>query len=193
MIRGRATVDNIDDISDSVVKMTPDGAITVKDVADVSVGPGPRRGILDREGVEAVGGVVAIRHGANPVTVLQALKSRIAELQPSLPRKKLADGRTSRLTIKPFYDRSRLIGESLDTLATTISNELIITMIVAVVLAFSARTGAMIAGLLPVAVLGTFVTMKLLGIQANILALSGIAIAIGTMVDMGVIVGENIL
>jgi len=114
-------------------------------------------------------------------------------MAPSLPRKTLSDGRQSQLTIVPFYDRSGLILETLDTLREALSLEILLTIIVVIVLVSNLRAGLLVAGLLPLAVLLSFIAMKVFKVDANIVALSGIAIAIGTMVDMGVIMVDNIL
>ncbi|MCB0540844.1 MAG: efflux RND transporter permease subunit, partial [Bacteroidetes bacterium] len=159
----------------------------------VSLGPKTRRGILDKEGAEVVGGVVVARYGANPLEVINNVKAKIKELSAGLPSKTLADGKTSQLTIVPFYDRTQLIEETLGTLNEALTLEILITILVIVVMVFNLRASFLISGLLPVAVLMTFIAMKLFGVDANIVALSGIAIAIGTMVDTGVILCENII
>ena len=108
-------------------------------------------------------------------------------------QKTLADGRKSQLTIVPFYDRTQLIHETLGTLDEALTMEILITILVIVVMIFNLRASVLISGLLPVAVLMVFVAMKLFEVDANIVALSGIAIAIGTMVDVGVILTENMI
>jgi len=140
-----------------------------------------------------VGGVVVARYGANPLEVITNVKEQIAELSEGLPSKVLADGRTSQLTIVPFYDRTELIQETLGTLNEALTLEILITILVIIVMVFNLRASILISGLLPVAVLMVFIAMKLFGVDANIVALSGIAIAIGTMVDVGVILSENII
>ncbi|MDH3322902.1 MAG: efflux RND transporter permease subunit, partial [Flavobacteriaceae bacterium] len=105
----------------------------------------------------------------------------------------LSDGRTSQVTIVPFYDRTELIQETLGTLSEALSLEILITILVIIIMVFNLRASVLISGLLPVAVLMVFIAMKLFGVDANIVALSGIAIAIGTMVDVGVILSENII
>jgi Cu(I)/Ag(I) efflux system membrane protein CusA/SilA len=148
---------------------------------------------LDKEGAEVVGGVVVARYGANPMEVITNVKAQIEELKGGLPTKVLADGRTSQLTVVPFYDRTELIEETLDTLNEALTLEILITILVIIVMVFNLRASILISGLLPVAVLMVFVTMKLFNVDANIVALSGIAIAIGTMVDVGVILAENMI
>src|SRR5690606_28193888 len=100
---------------------------------------------------------------------------------------------TSQVTIVPFYDRTELIQETLGTLNEALTLEILITILVIIIMVFNLRASILISGLLPVAVLMVFIAMKLFGVDANIVALSGIAIAIGTMVDVGVILSENII
>ncbi|UCE69806.1 MAG: efflux RND transporter permease subunit [Flavobacteriaceae bacterium] len=193
LVRGLGYVDSLADIENAVVASENFTAIRVKDIARVHLGPAPRRGILDKEGAEVVGGVVVARYGANPLEVIENVKERMAEIASGLPSRVLADGRTSQLTIVPFYDRTELIQETLGTLEEALSLEILITILVIVVMVFNIRASILISGLLPVAVLMVFISMKLFGVDANIVALSGIAIAIGTMVDVGVILSENII
>lgn len=193
LVRGLGYVKSISDLEDAVVTATDFTAIRIKDLAKVSLGPAERRGILDKEGAEVVGAVVVARYGANPMEVIGNVKEKIAELSAGLPSKLLSDGRTSQLTIVPFYDRTILINETLGTLNEALSLEILITMLVIVVMVFNLRASMLIAGLLPVAVLMVFIAMHFFKVDANIVALSGIAIAIGTMVDVGVILSENIL
>lgn len=193
LVRGLGYVKTIGDIENAVVASENYTAILVRDVARVHLGPSIRRGILDKEGAEVVGGVVVARYGANPLEVIQNVKQQISELSGGLPSKILPDGRTSQLTIVPFYDRTELIQETLGTLNEALSLEILITILVIVVMMFNMRASILISGLLPVAVLMVFIAMKVFGVDANIVALSGIAIAIGTMVDVGVILSENII
>lgn len=193
LVRGLGYVKSIADIENAVVTSEDYTAIKIKDVAKVSLGPATRRGILDKEGAEVVGGVVVARYGANPMEVINNVKAKINELSAGLPTKTLADGRTSQVTIVPFYDRTELIQETLGTLNEALTLEILITILVIIIMVFNLRASVLISGLLPVAVLMVFIAMKLFGVDANIVALSGIAIAIGTMVDVGVILSENII
>ncbi|MEY8779475.1 efflux RND transporter permease subunit [Allomuricauda sp. XS_ASV26] len=193
LVRGLGYIKSLDDIKNAVVASTDYTSIRIKDVAHVSLGPAVRRGILDKEGAEVVGGVVVARYGANPLEVINNVKEKIKELSAGLPSKQLKDGTTSQLTIVPFYDRTELIQETLGTLNEALTLEILITILVIVVMVFNLRASILISGLLPVAVLMVFISMKLFGVDANIVALSGIAIAIGTMVDVGVILSENII
>jgi Cu(I)/Ag(I) efflux system membrane protein CusA/SilA len=148
---------------------------------------------LDKSGAEAVGGVVIARYGDNPLAVINQVKEKIKEIAPGLPTKKLEDGRTSKVTIVPFYDRTQLIYETLGTLNDAITLQILITIIVIIVMVYNLRASFLISALLPLAVLMCFIFMKYFHVDANIVALSGIAIAIGTMVDLGIILNENIL
>ncbi len=194
-VRGLGYVKSLDDIEQAVVKVNDNIPIRIMDIARVNIGPSPRShsGILDKGGAEAVGGVVVARYGENPLKVIQNVKMKIEEISSGLPSRSLEDGRISRVTIVPFYDRTQLIYETLGTLYEAISLQILITIIVIIVMVFHLRTSLMISGLLPLAVLMCFIMMKYLRVDANIVALSGIAIAIGTMVDLGIILSENIL
>ena len=193
LVRGLGYVKSIADIENAVVISEDYTSIKIKDVAKVSLGPATRRGILDKEGAEVVGGVVVARYGANPMEVINKVKAKINELSAGLPTKTLADGTTSQVTVVPFYDRTELIKETLGTLNEALTLEILITILVIIIMVFNLRASVLISGLLPVAVLMVFIAMKAFGVDANIVALSGIAIAIGTMVDVGVILSENII
>ena len=193
LVRGLGYVKSVADIENAVVTSENFTSIRIKDIAKVNLGPQTRRGILDKEGAEVVGGVIVARYGANPMEVINNVKDQIAELSTGLPSKVLADGRTSQVTIVPFYDRTELIQETLHTLNEALTLEILITILVIIVMVFNLRASILISGLLPVAVLMVFIAMKLFNVDANIVALSGIAIAIGTMVDVGVILAENMI
>lgn len=192
-VRGLGYVQSIEDIEMSVVRVSNNVPIRIADIAHVSLGPATRRGVLDKSGAEAVGGVVVARYGANPLEVIQQVKEKIRELEPGLPSKTLADGSVSQVKIIPFYDRSELIQESMGTLEEALSLEILITIIVIVLMLLNLRSSLLLSGMLPVAVLMCFIAMKYFGVDANIVALSGIAIAIGTMVDMGIVLTESMV
>ncbi|MCK5124643.1 MAG: efflux RND transporter permease subunit [candidate division Zixibacteria bacterium] len=193
VIRGLGFIEGLDDIENTVIKQTDNVPIRIKDVANVSLGPAIRRGALDKGGAEVVGGVVVVRYGENPLATIKNLKKKIAEISPGLPRKILSDGRESQVTVVPFYDRTGLIYETLGTLKTALIDEILVTIIVVLVMVMHLRSSLLISGLLPLTVLIVFIAMKQFKVDANIVALSGIAIAIGTIVDMGIVVCENIL
>jgi len=193
LIRGLGYIKSLSDLEESVVTVRDNVPIRLKDVAKIQFGPSTRRGGLDKSGVEAVGGVVVARYGANPQEVIQNLKAKIAEVAPGLPSKTLADGTISKITIVPFYDRSGLIQETLGTLESALSHEILISILVVLILVLNLRASILISSLLPIGVLMTFILMKYFNVDANIVALSGIAIAIGVMVDVGIVFTENIV
>src|SRR5690606_37962020 len=165
----------------------------IRDIAEVTLGPAARQGLLDKDGAETVGGVVVARYGANPLQVINNVKEKVKEISPGLPKKTLANGVESQLTIVPFYDRTELIYETLGTLEEAISLQILITILVIIVMIYNLRASLLISSLLPIAVLMVFIAMRYANVDANIVALSGIAIAIGTMVDLGVILSENVI
>lgn len=193
LIRGLGYIKNVKDIENAVITVREGVPVRISDVAFVNIGPGTRRGGLDKEGVEAVGGVVVARYGSNPLEVINNVKAKIKEMEPGLPQKVLADGTVSKVTVVPFYDRTGLIKETIGTLETALSHEILICVIVIIVLVLNLRASIVIASMLPIAVLATFIIMRYTGIAANIVALSGIAIAIGVMVDVGVVFVESII
>ena len=193
VIRGLGYVKSLDDLNEAVVTVRNNVPVRIRDVAKVSFGPAPRRGGLDKDGVEAVGAVVVARYGSNPLEVINNVKKKIAEIETGLPSKTLADGTVSKVTVVPFYDRTSLIQETIGTLESALSHEILISIIVIIVLIFNLRASLIVSFLLPVGVLMTFIAMKWMGVDANIVALSGIAIAIGVMVDIGIVDVENII
>lgn len=238
-VRGVGFIKSVADIENSVVKVSQNVPVLIKHVARVSLGPALRRGALDKEGAEAVGGVVVARYGANPLAVIKNVKAKIDEIAPGLPARAVIDesqvtrdelrrfaqahgfeafaggalnqpawlehlknapraawpawADISQITVVPFYDRTGLIYETLGTLETALGQQILVTLIVVVVMVMHLRSSGLIGGMLPLAVLLCFIAMKLFGVDANIVALSGIAIAIGTIVDMGIVVCENVL
>mgnify|MGYP005841655021 CR=1 FL=1 len=193
IVRGLGFIESVEDIEQTAITARDGQPILVRDIAKVGLGPALRRGVLTKAGVEAVGGVVVARFGANPMATIERIKSKIAEIEPGLPSKTLEDGTESRVAIVPFYDRSGLIGETLQTLNAAIGQQVLVTIIVVVVMVMHLRTSLLIGAMLPITVLMTFIGMKAFGVDANIVALSGIAIAIGTIVDMGIVLTESIL
>jgi Cu(I)/Ag(I) efflux system membrane protein CusA/SilA len=193
IIRGLGYIKNLDDLELSVVAVRNNVPVRIKDVARVNFGPATRRGGLDKSGSEAVGAVVVARYGSNPMDVINNVKDKIKEIEAGLPQKTLSDGSISKVTIVPFYDRTGLIKETIGTLESALSHEILISIIVIIVLVMNLRASLIVAGLLPIGVLMTFILMRAFGINADIVALSGIAIAIGVMVDIGIVDVENIL
>jgi copper/silver efflux system protein len=193
IIRGLGYIKNLDDLELSVVSVRNNVPVRIKDVAHVNFGPATRRGGLDKAGSEAVGAVVVARYGSNPMEVINNVKEKIKEIEAGLPQKILPDGSVSKVTVVPFYDRTGLIRETIGTLESALSHEILISIIVIIILVMNLRASLIVAGLLPLGVLITFILMRFFGIDANIVALSGIAIAIGVMVDIGIVDVENIL
>ncbi len=186
MIRGRGFLRSADDVGRIVIRGNDaqSAGLLLRDIADIQVGGAVRQGLLADAHGEQVGAVVAMRVQEDPQAVIAAVKRRLADLRPALA----ADG----LTAEPFYDRSQLITETNATLAHTLLEELIVTCLVIVVFMLHARASLTVAIALPLGVLTTFLAMHLLGLSANIMSLAGIAIAIGVMVDFGIVVCENV-
>ncbi len=192
-VRGLGYIETIEDIEKGVIRARDNVPIRIGDIAKVSLGPATRRGVLDKSGAEAVGGVVVARYGANPLAVIQNVKAKIREIEPGLPTKTLNDGTVSRVKIVPFYDRTQLINETIGTLQEALSLEILITIIVVLLMLLNLKSSLLVSASLPVAVLMCFIAMRYFGVDANIVALSGIAIAIGTMVDMGIVLAESMV
>jgi Cu(I)/Ag(I) efflux system membrane protein CusA/SilA len=240
ILRGTGYIKSLDDLRNAVVTVRDNTPITVGDVATVQFGPAMRRGALDLNGADAVGGVVVSRFKANPMEAISNVKAKIAELEDSLPTRAVIDWEktdhreveafalahgidaplmgelvnhaswlkwtkavarsawpewlnTSKVTIQSFYDRSGLIKETLNTLNEALFQQVLVTIIVVIIMVLHLRSSLLISAMLPLAVLITFIAMKHFGVDANIVALSGIAIAIGTVVDVGIVLTENIL
>ncbi len=193
LIRAIGYIKNLEDLEKSVVTVRDNVPIRLKDVAKVNFGPATRRGGLDKGGSEAVGGVVVARYGSNPLETINNLKAKIKEIEPGLPSKTLDDGTISKVSIIPFYDRTDLIKETLGTLEEALSLAILISIIVIIVLVLNLRASFLISSLLPIGVLITFIVMRQAGVDANIVALSGIAISIGVMIDVGIVFTENII
>ena len=193
MIRGLGFVEDIEDLEQVVITARGHTPIRVQDVGTVGFGPALRRGVLDKGGAEVVGGIVVVRFGENPMAVIDRLRAKIAEITPGLPRRTAADGRVARVEVVPFYDRTGLIHETLNTLSLALIQQILITVVVVLLIMRNLRSSLLISALLPLGVLGTFVLMKFTGVNANVMALAGIAIAIGTMVDIGIVFTENMV
>ena len=185
MVRASGYLQSLDDLADIPLGINADGTpILLTDVAELRLGPQMRRGIaeLDGEG-EVVGAVVIMRWGENALTTIEGVKDRLAELQRSLP-----DG----VEIVTTYDRSDLIGRAVDTLKGKLLIEFLVVALVCALFLFHLRSSAVIIISLPVGILVAFIIMRLQGINANIMSLGGIAIAIGAMVDAAIVMIENV-
>lgn len=179
---GKTEAETIEQIEQTVITTRESIPVTVGDVASVQVGPSFRRGALDWNGSEAVGGVVVMRYGENPREVIERVKSKVKTLEKEL------DG----VKIRGIYDRTELVDETVATLTTALSQQIVITIAVIILFLLHVRASLVVATTLPVAVLIAFIAMKVFGVDANIMSLAGIAIAVGTIVDMGIIISENI-
>jgi Cu(I)/Ag(I) efflux system membrane protein CusA/SilA len=184
MIRGIGLIRGVQDIENTVLSAGHGTPIYVRNVASVQLGPEFRRGVLDNGGKEAVGGVVVIRYGANPLEVIEAVKQKLAAIQAGLPKG---------VKVIAFYDRSTLIDHAVDTLRHALLEEIILVTLAHVVFLWHFRSILIVTLPLPLAVLSAFLFMKGVGISSNIMSLGGIAIAIGVLVDAGIVMTENVI
>jgi Cu(I)/Ag(I) efflux system membrane protein CusA/SilA len=184
MVRGIGLIRGLKDIEDISLAAYNGTPVTVGNVASVQLGPEFRRGVLDKDGKEAVGGVVIIRYGANAREVIATIKQKIAEIQPGLP---------TGVHIVPFYDRGILIDHAVDTLRHALIEEMVLVTLAHVLFLWHFRSILVVTIPLPLAVLGAFLFMKAAGISSNIMSLGGIAIAIGVLVDAGIVMTENVI
>src|SRR3989338_3123169 len=182
IIRGLGFIKNVDDVEKIAVAEHDGVPVYLKNIATVQLGSEFRRGALDKEGNQAVGGVVVMRYGENAMQTIHRVKEKIKDIEKGLP---------PGVKIVPFYDRTELIHRTIGTLREALILELIITMAVVVPFLAHIWAGIMICLALPFSVLMAYIAMYYLKIDANIMSLSGIAIAIGTLVDMGIIMTEN--
>ena len=179
---GKDEVQTISELEETVIETRDGIPIRLRDVASVQTGPAFRTGALDWNGQEAVGGIVVMRYRENPRTVIDRVKAKLASLEPEL----------GGVTVRAVYDRTTLINETMHTLNEALLQETLVTIVIVVLFLLHFRSSLIIAVALPLAVLLSFIAMRVFRIDANIMSLAGIAIAIGTMVDMGIIVLENI-
>ena len=182
VVRGVGLIESVADV-ENVVIGAPNGVpIYVRNVAEVKLGNAFRTGALDKNGKEAVGGVVIARYGVNTLEVIDAVKQKIADLQSGLPQ-------GARLV--PFYDRTQLINRATSTLKRALIEELVLVTLAHIIFLLHFRSILIVTIPLPLAVLISFLFMKYMGISSNLMSLSGIAIAIGVLVDAGIVVTEN--
>lgn len=184
MVRGLGYIHSVADLQKVVVGTNGDGTpIYLRDVADVHLGPDMRRGEADLNGEgQVVGGIVVARHGENALTLINRVKAKIAQIRSALPRG---------VDIVPVYDRSELILRSIATLREKLIEEIVIVSIVCLIFLFHARSALVAILTLPVAILMMFIAMHYIHLNSNIMSLSGIAIAIGAMVDGAIVMIEN--
>ena len=184
MVRGRGYAQTTGDLGNIVLTASAQGApVRVKDVGNVVLGSDVRRGISDWNGKgEAVSGIIVMRQGENALAVIDRVKAKLKEIQPGLPQG---------VRVIPVYDRSDLILRSVDNLKHTLAEELIIVALVIMVFLWHFPSAAIPVITIPVAILISFIPMKLMGVTANIMSLGGIAIAVGAMVDASIVVVEQ--
>ena len=183
IVRGKGFFKSLTDIENVVLAIKNKTPIRVKDVATVGFGPGFRRGALDKNGTEAVGGVVTMRFGENPKQVIDKVKERLKVVEKGLPKG---------VKITPFYDRTELIEKTIGTVYESLREEIVITIVVILAFLLHFQSSILVSLTLPFGVGISFILMKILGIDSNVMSLSGLVIAIGSMVDMGIIMTENI-
>ena len=191
-IRGVGFIKTVEDLEKVVIRQEKGTPIQVKHVANVTLGPDFRRGALDKAGVEAVGGVVLMRYGENPLQVVQRVKAKVKQLETGLPQKTLADGRVSKVRIVPFYDRTDIVHETVDTLKEALLEEALMASAVILIFLLHLRSTISVLVALPLSVCLCFILMYVFGVDSNIMSLAGLAIAIGDVGDMGIIMTENI-
>ncbi|MGB7070662.1 MAG: CusA/CzcA family heavy metal efflux RND transporter [Pyrinomonadaceae bacterium] len=182
VVRGIGLIESIADVENIMIGSSNGTPIYVKNVAEVKLGNAFRTGSLDKNGKEATGGVVIARYGVNTLEVIDAIKQKIEALQPGLP---------AGVRIVPFYDRTQLINRATDTLKWTLVEELILVTLAHIIFLAHFRSILIVTIPLPLAVLMSFLFMYFMGISSNLMSLSGIAIAIGVLVDAGIVVTEN--
>lgn len=182
VVRGVGLIQSTADVEDIVISSSNGTPIYVKNVAEVQLGNAFRLGALDKNGKEAAGGVVIARYGVNTLEVIDAVKQKIEELKVGLP-----EG----VTLVPFYDRTQLIHRATGTLERALIEELILVTLAHIIFLAHFRSILIVTIPLPLAVLMSFLFMYFMGITSNLMSLSGIAIAIGVLVDAGIVVTEN--
>lgn len=184
VLRGIGLVTSPEDLELVTVKAMEGTPIYLKDIATVQIGGDFRRGALDLNGHEAVGGTVVMRTGENAKAVIERIKEKITQIAPSLP---------PGVTIKPFYDRSQLIDRTIDTLKHALLEEIILVTLAHIIFLWHFRSILIVTLPLPISILISFLMMKEFGITSNIMSLTGIAIAIGVLVDAAIVVTENVI
>ncbi|MCF7802547.1 MAG: efflux RND transporter permease subunit [Candidatus Marinimicrobia bacterium] len=184
MVRGLGYIKNIDDIKSIPVSVDKNGTpILIRNIADVHLGPELRRGLAERDGEgETVGGIIVMRYGENALEVIHKVKEKLNDLKSGLP---------AGITIKTAYDRSVLIERAIENLKSKLLEESIIVALVCIVFLLHFRSAFVAIFTLPVGILIAFMVMRYQGINANIMSLGGIAIAIGAMVDAAIVMIEN--
>lgn len=182
LVRSSGWINSLADVETIVVKSDRGTPVFVRDLATVQFGSTQRRNTLEKNGGEAVGGVVLMRYGENPLAVTDRIKQKIDQLTPGLP-----EG----VRIVPFYDRTELINSAIGTVTQSLIEEMIVASLAIILVMWHFRSTLIICLMLPLAVLVSFIMMKLLGISSNIMSLSGIAISIGVLVDAAIVMVDQ--
>ena len=182
VVRGIGLIQSVADVENIVIGASNGIPIYVRNVANVKLGDAFRTGALDKNGKEAVGGVVIARYGVNTLEVIDSIKQKIVELEPGLPPS---------VRLVPFYDRTLLINRATSTLKRALIEELLLVTLAHILFLLHFRSILIVTIPLPLAVLISFLFMKYMGISSNLMSLAGIAIAIGVLVDAGIVVTEN--
>jgi len=183
IIRGLGLIESIDDIKNIVITQKNNVPIYIKDVASVAAGPDFRRGVLTKSGYEAAGGIVIQRMGENTLNVIDQVKAKIAEIQPTLP-----EG----MRIVPFYDQTDLVKKAVNTLTRALIEEFILVSIIVVLFLGNVRSSLIVTSAIPIGILIALIAMKQIHLSANLMSLGGIAIGIGVMTDAAIVMVENI-
>ncbi len=184
VVRGLGLIESVGDLEQIVLTEREGTPVYLRDIATVQIGGDFRRGTLDVDGHEVVGGIVVMRTGENAAAVIAAVKAKIAQITPSLP---------PGVTITPFYDRSELINRTIDTLKHALTEEIILVTLAHIVFLFHFRSILIVTFPLPVSILISFILMRQFGITSNVMSLAGIAIAIGVLVDAAIVITENVI
>ena len=184
IVRGVGLIETIEDLALIPVQARRGTPLLLRDLAEIRIGGAFRRGALDVNGREVVGGIVVMRYGANAYQVIQDIKARLASLAPGLP---------AGITLKSFYDRSDLIGRAIDTLKSALTEEIILVTLAHILFLFHFRSILIVTLPLPASILISFILMDRFGIPSHIMSLTGIAISIGVLVDAGIVMTENVI
>ena len=192
VLQGFARLQRLEDVEQVLLKHTENGPIRLLDIGRVVMSTRPRRAVLDNGGVESVGGVVTMSYGSDARQVLKSIKKKVAFLNHTLPLRHLFDGRLSQLHLKTVYDRSTLIDETLSTLSYALLLQILITAFVVLWMLRQLSTAFAMSMLMPLSILGAFIGMYAIGVEVHIVSLTGIAIAIGTVVDIGILLWDQV-
>ena len=184
VVRGLGLVKSLEDLENIVLMERGGIPIYLKDIATVQIGGDFRRGTLDVDGREVVGGIVVMRNGENALATINRVKEKIRQIQPSLP---------PGVTIKSFYDRAELIERTIDTLKHALAEEILLVTLAHIIFLWHFRSILIVTVPLPLSILVSFILMEKFGVSSNIMSLSGIAIAIGVLVDAGIVMTENVI